>query len=476
MAYRYGERRQADMFPPTLEELVPGDSPVRVYNTFVDSMDIPSLGIKWEPGRVGNPAYDPKAMLKLLVYGYSYGIRSSRKLERACRDNVSFMWLVGGLTPDHKTISEFRRKNKDALKKVLSQCARVCIKVGLIDGNVLFVDGSKIRANASIAKSFSREKALKALDDIDMRVEKLLADCEAVDVEEEGMASFARVSAELADKEVLRAKIESALDEITREDRTSFNTTDPGCVRVHSRQGSHAGYNAQIVVDDKNGLIVSGDVVDKNNDLGQFTPQIQKAREVLEGPCEKAVADAGYADYEDLSNPGNDDIDIILPSQDQACKREIEKGPFDKDNFTYDEEDDCYICPEGHRLRYAGHDEKTKRKRYRAGAACLRCEHFGVCTTDRANGRNISRNDYEHVRKRLEKRYEEPDVKAVFRRRKMRAEHPFGHIKRNLGAGHFLMRGLDGVRAEWSLLATAFNLTRMINLLGVGPLLAALSG
>jgi len=475
MAYRYGNRRQADMFPPTLEQLVQQDAPVRVYNAFVDSMDIPSLGIKWEPDRVGNPAYDPKAMLKLLVYGYSYGIRSSRKLERACYDNVSFMWLVGGLTPDHKTISEFRRKNKGAVKKVLTQSARVCIKIGLIDGNVLFVDGSKIRANASIAKSWTRERAIKALVDIDGRVEKLLADCEAVDVEEEGRESFSRVRTELADKKVLRAKIESALEEMDREDRRYLNATDPDCVRVYSRQGSHAGYNAQIVVDDKNGLIVSGDVVDKNYDYGQFTPQIQRAQEVLESPCEKAVADAGYTDYQDLSSPENEDIDIIVPSQDQARKNEREKKPFDKDDFTYDDENDCYICPTGHRLNYTSHDGIKRRKRYRAGQVCLRCKNFGVCTIDKVNGRNISRSDYEHVRKRLEKRYEDPDVKTVFRRRKMRVEHPFGHIKRNLGAGHFLMRGLEGVRAEWSLLASAFNLTRMINLLGVGQILAALS-
>ena len=475
MAYRCGNRRQEMMFPSTFEELVHADAPVRVYDAFADRMDLVKLGIGWEPDSVGNPAYDPRAMLKLWVYGASYGIRSSRRLERACHDNVSFIWLVGGLTPDHKTISEFRRKNKDALKKVLKQSARVCLEVGLIDGNVLFVDGSKMRANASITKSWTREKALKALDQIDRRIEQLLLECEAADVEEEGMASFAHVSVELADKEVLRARISSVLEEINCGERSSLNTTDPDCARVHSRQGSHAGYNAQIVVDDKNGLIVSGDVVDKNNDLGQFTPQILKAREVLERPCETAVADAGYADYEDLSRPENEDIDIIVPSQDQARKHKIEKKPFDKDDFTYDDENDCYICPVGHRLEYAGHDGTKKRKRYRAGPLCRRCENFGVCTTDGANGRSISRNDYEQVRRKLEKRFEDPDVKAVFRRRKMRTEHPFGHIKRNLGAGHFLMRGLAGVRAEWSLLATAFNLTRIINILGVRRILAALS-
>ena len=192
---------------------------------------------------------------------------------------------MGGLTPDHKTISEFRRNNLSALKKVLAQCARLCVKLDLIEGNVLFVDGSRFRANASIRNSWTTEKGLRALQQIDKRIEKLLAECEAVDADEEGMSSVAHMREELANKEELKGRIRAALEEISREERSSYNTTDPDCVRIHSRQGSHAGYSAKIVVDDNNGLIVNSDVVAKNNDLGQFTSQILEAREVLERPC-----------------------------------------------------------------------------------------------------------------------------------------------------------------------------------------------
>ncbi len=476
MAYRYGDRCQGNLFPKTIEEFVAEDAPVRVYNLFVDAIGIEALGIKWDSNHVGNSAYDPRSMLKLLIYGYSYGIRSSRKLERACNDNVSFMWLMGGLMPDHKTISEFRRNNLAALKKVLGQCARLCVKLDLIEGNVLFVDGSRLRANASIGNSYTTEKGLKAIDDIDKRIEKLLADCEAADREEEGMKSLSHVREELADKKALRGRIEAALDEISRENRSSFNTTDPDCVRVHSRQGSYAGYNAQITVDDKNGLIVVGDVVDKNNDFGQFGSQILEAQKVIEIPCEKAVADAGYANYEDISRLEREGIDIIMPSQKQAQEHEKEEGPFAKSRFHYDEENDVYICPLGHRLRYISHEKKRKLRSYLGGTVCRSCAHFGTCTNNRVYGRKVVRSDYEKIRRRIEKRYEDPDAKEVFRRRKMRAEHPFGHIKRNLGVRHFLLRGLAGVRAEWSLLASAFNLTRMINILGVRSLIAGLSG
>jgi len=149
MAYRYGDRQQRTLFPQSVDEYIPADAPVRAYDVIVDSFDFDALGIEVNSHKVGCPQYDPIAMLKLLVYGYSYGVRSSRKLERETHYNLSFIWLAGGLKPDHKTIAEFRRKNKSAIKKVLKQCARLCIDLGLIEGNTLFVDGSKIRANAS---------------------------------------------------------------------------------------------------------------------------------------------------------------------------------------------------------------------------------------------------------------------------------------------------------------------------------------
>jgi transposase len=164
MAYRYGDREQFGLFPASIEDYVGKDDQVRVYDAFVERLDFRELGIDVDEHQVGNPEYDPKAMLKLLVYGYSYGLKGSRKLERECHHNLSFIWLMGGLKPDHKTIAEFRRRHKKALKQVLKQCVRLCIKLDLISGNVLFVDGRKIRANAGRGKTYDRayyEKKLK---------------------------------------------------------------------------------------------------------------------------------------------------------------------------------------------------------------------------------------------------------------------------------------------------------------------------
>jgi len=181
MAYRLGNRYQMELFPQSIEEYVEPDAPVRAYDTFVEALNINDLGITLDVNKVGNPEYDPKSMLKLLIYGCSYGFRSSRKLERAIHYDVSFMWLMGGLKPDHKTISEFRRKNKAILKAVLKQCARLCVKLDLIVGNTLFVDGTKIRGNASIKNSWTKEKCEKHLKTIDKRIEAILSGCDQVD-------------------------------------------------------------------------------------------------------------------------------------------------------------------------------------------------------------------------------------------------------------------------------------------------------
>jgi hypothetical protein len=210
-------------------------------------------------------------MLKLLVYGYSYGIRSSRKLERACHHNLSFIWLTSGLKPDHKTIAEFRRKNKEALAKILKQCARICIQLNLIEGNTLFLDGSKIRANASIKNTWDKKKAQRALKHIDKRIQDILTQCDTIDEAEEGTGSLVTMDKELKDQKMLKSKVKNILKELEEEKQKSLNTTDPECTRIKSLQGSHAGYNLQSTVDEKKGLWSSPDKTDSQlSDHGHF--------------------------------------------------------------------------------------------------------------------------------------------------------------------------------------------------------------
>jgi transposase len=475
MAYRYGDRYQMGLLPASIEDYVPKDSPVRAYDAFVDALDFGKLGIIIDPHQVGNPAYDPKAMLKLLVFGYSYGVRSSRKLEREANNNIAFIWLLGGLKPDFKAIAEFRRYNLEALKNVLRQCARLCIKLGLIEGNTLFVDGTKIRANASIKNTWTKERCEKRLEKIDERIGEILAECETADREEEGCSSLVSMGEELADEETLKAKVKSILEELKAEGKEAVNTTDPDCAKMRSIQGKHAAYNVQAVVDGKNGLIVSSDAVSENNDTRQFATQIEKAQETTEKQCVAACADAGYSCMEEIEKIDAKGIKAVVPSQRQALKDKSEK-PFDKSHFTYDLAKDCYICPEGKELKYNYTNTAKKCKVYRAGPVCRRCRYFGTCTTHKARGRGITRLLLGDLQEKIERQYEEPESQRIYSQRKERSELPFGHIKRNLHVDGFLLRGLAGVKAEASLFAVSFNMARMISILGVAGLVAALGG
>ncbi len=401
MAYRYGDRKQRTLFPQSIDEYIPQNAPVRAYDVFADSLNFDELGIQLEPHKVGCPQYDPKIMLKLLLYGYSYGVRSSRKLERETHYNLSFIWLTGGLKPDHKTIAEFRRNNKAAIRKVLRQCARLCIELGLIEGNTLFVDGSKIRANASINNSWSKDRCRKYLKNIDKRIRQILNECESADRSEKDNGSLIELGEELKTQVELKSKIKDILKTINEQDCPSKNTTDPDCVKVRSRQGSHAGYNAQSVVDAKHGLIVSSDVVNENNDIYQFAEQVNKANETLDKKCQTACADCGYANLDELEKVDKQGIKVVVPSQKQAARVKKEK-PFDKSNFKYDRENNCYICPAGKVLSYRRTEPEKRRYVYRIKrSTCDKCQHFGKCTTGKI-GRKLTRLIKEDLKEKLE--------------------------------------------------------------------------
>ena len=464
MAYREGNRFQMRLLPAAIEEYVGRNDPVRAYDAIVDAMDMGELGLVIDSNKVGNPAYDPRPMLKLLVYGYSYGWRSSRKLERACSHNLSFIWIMGGLKPDHKTISNFRKNNKAAVRRVLRQSARICIGMGLIEGNCLFTDSTKVRGAASINQTKTKEKWERKLEEVDKRIEELLAECDEIDERETG--SLVKVEEELEDKRKLGRKIKKLLGQMDREGLGKMNGTDTDCVNFKGRQGSHAGYSGHITVDEKNGLIVSADVVNESNDSNQFSNQVEQAVENLGEPCVTAVADAGYANVENIKETTEKGIDVIVPSQRQSLHTP-DDNPFGKGKFQYDSENNQYICPEGNRLRYSHYSKEKGHHLYRIEkpSLCRGCPHFGVCT-DSERGRALIRLRGEELREELETRYASEAGQAIYKKRKEKAELPFGHIKRNLGGTAFLVRGLAGVNAEFAILASCFNIARMITLAG----------
>ena len=480
MAFKFGNNREQETFlPPVIDDYVGPNDPVRVYDAFIEALDFQELGISLIP-KAGAERYEPRRMLKLLVYGPSYGDRSSRMLERACRHNLSYIWLMNGLQPDYRTIIRFRSEYKDAIKKVLKQCVRMCVKMDLIEGNTLFLDGSKFRANASIQHTLSREDIEKELVKVEEHIDELMADAERLDQSEDGLPSMVEAQNQITDRQQLADCMKDYVARIKSENCPSINRVDPDSVVSKSRQGTHAVHNVQCVTDDKHGLIVHAEAVGEPNDNGQLVPQLKQAAENVGRLPEAVGTDAGYF------NPGetkdiDENITVVMPSPQQANDdKKPDKtppGPFDKSHFQYDKERDIYICPEGKALRHQGIDsERPHRHIYQANAnECNRCPHHGVCTIGHS-GRKVIRSDYEDIIRRQESVYASERGQAIYKRRKQRAEHPFGHWKRNLRAGQFLLRGREKVNAEVSVLATCFNLARMITIVGAAGLIAEFRG
>jgi transposase len=472
MAFRYGNRSQISFLPDSIEKYVSEDDVVRVYDTFIDCIDIKELGLKTNERSVGNSSYDPITMLKILVYAYSYGWRSSRKIERALRHNLSFIWLAGGLRPDFKTISEFRRNNLKSLKNILVQSARLAMKLDLIHGNILFVDGSKFRANAGNKQTKSLATWEAYEKHISKRIDELLEEINLLDETEPG--GLVVINKELKSKKRLQTKINTLLEEFKDEEK--INGTDTDCKIMQSRQGAHAGYNVQATTDEAHGLIVSLEGNNSSNDLNQLTIQVKNAENNLRKTCDTVCADAGYSSIEDQITLIENDKTLVVPTQKQAVK-EKKENPFDKDYFNYVENEDIYVCPEGKKLHRTTKKVGAKKIEYRIKNKydCLNCDNYGKCTISRS-GRKVVRSRYESTKEEISEFYESEEGQKIYKKRKMRVELQFGHLKRNLGAGAFLLRGVEAINTELGLLGTSFNLARMITLLGgVRPIISRLT-
>ncbi len=468
MAYKIGDRMQETFLPDSIDKYVREADPVRVYDAFVDALDFAQLGIPITPFKAGADTYYPKQMVKLIVYGYSYGLRSSRKLERACQHNLSFIWLMGGLTPAYRTIARFRDQHKVAIKQILKQSVRMCIKLDLVDGNTLFIDGSVFKANASLSKTWDHERCEKALKKINEHIDELVDDIQRLDRDEQDQGPVVEVKEQLCDQQQRKQKVEAIVAELNQRQsecskgRTaSYNTTDPESVKIHKSHKTSQGYSVQLAVDNKYGLIVHCESTDAHTDAGQLNPRIEQATQTLEHLPQTVCSDTGYYSLKELAKV-DPAITVVVPSQKQILKERYgqEPGPFDKENFRYDAGHDQYVCPADKRLHHVGTQPEKQCEVYRARTAdCLACANRQGCCRSSRRGRTIKRNFHESLKEQLQETYDSPDGQEIYSLRKQKAELPFGHWKRNLSAERFLLKGKAGTNAEASLLSIAFNLS-----------------
>jgi transposase len=467
-------RDQQLMFPPVIDDYITSDNPVRFIDAFVEGLRLHDLGFeRSSPAETGRPAYNPKDLIRLYVYGYLNCHRSSRKLERETQRNVELMWLMRKLRPDFKTIADFRRDNAEAIRHVCRAFSVLCRQMDLFGRELVAIDGSKFRAVNSKNRNFTRKHLENHIKEIDRKIEDYFRELDEADEEEAG--THAPTADELRKKiEELKkngVKFTALLGELDRTGETQVSLTDTDSRSMKTRAGTEVCYNVQTAVDAKHKLIVANDVTNEGVDATQLAPMARQAQAILRADQLSVVADQGYASTNGVRECLEDGITPYVPKPVTSANGPL--GLFTKDDFQYDAENDCYICPADQRLTFRFEtEEKGRQVRYYETSACGTCPLKPECTRNKRN-RRISRHADDHVLEQMRQRI--ATRPGLMRQRKAIVEHPFGTIKRTMAQGYFLTRGLRNVRAEFSLSVLAYNMKRVFNIVGVPRMIAALA-
>ena len=469
------DRQQTTLLPECLDDWVDESNPVRAVDVFVDALDLRDLGFDGvDPAATGRPAYHPSPMLKLYIYGYLNRVQSSRRLEREAGRNLEVMWLTGRFVPDHKTIADFRKDNGPAIKKVCAQFVALCRTMGLLANASVAIDGSKFKAVNSRDNNFTQAKMQRRLEQVEESVARYLSQLDTADRQEPSDALAARTT-RLKEKlaklqeEMQRLKAIEKQMLATPDQQISFTDPDSRSMATSGRGSGVVGYNVQAAVDTTHHLIVAHEVTNVGTDKSQLANVASQAKEALEADKLEAVADRGYFKGEEILACEEAGITVTLPKPQTSGAKA--NGRFGKQDFVYLPAEDIYRCPAGEKLRYyfTAEENGQKLRRYWTNA-CRTCPIKAQCTT--GEQRRITRWEHEHVLEAVQTRLDKnPDAMRV---RRSTVEHPFGTLKMRMGATHFLMKTLPKVATEMALHVLGYNFTRVLNIVGIQPLLAAI--
>jgi transposase len=469
------DRGQNTLFPECLQDWIGEDNPVRVIDVFVYELDLGELGFSGvSPEVTGRPSYHPSVLLKLYIYGYLNRVQSSRRLEREAGRNVEVMWLVGRLAPDHKTIADFRKDNGAAIRKVCARFVELCRTMGLLTQASVAIDGSKFKAVNNRDKNFTRAKMERRMAQIEESVARYLQQLDSADRQEPSEALKTKTSRlkekiEKLKEQMRRLEILKVAMLATPDQQISLTDPDARSMATSGRGSGVVGYNVQVAVDTTHHLIVTHEVTNVGSDRSQLSPVAKEAKATLDVENLDVVADRGYFNGEEILACENAGITVTLPKP--MTSNSKAEGRFGKQDFRYVAAEDVYVCPAGQRLVYSftTEDKGMVLRRY-ATNACQSCAIKQSCTTGKQ--RLISRWEHEHVLEAVQRRLDEHPEKMRVRRETV--EHPFGTIKARMGATHFLMKTLPRVATEMALHVLAYNLTRVMNIIGIQPLMAAM--
>ena len=464
-------RTQATLLPELLDDYIAESNPVRVIDVFVDELHLHSLGFKTEPEDTGRPAYHPATMLKIYIYGYLNRVQSSRRLEREAQRNVELMWLTGRLSPDFKTIADFRKNNGKAIQKVCREFVLICRKLELFTDAFVAIDGSKFKAVNNRDRNFSKSKLKRRLEIIDESITRYLGQLESADRQDNKNAED--ISERLHDK---IAKLKQEIKQLKKIEKKMLNTpdqqislTDPDARSMSCRGTGVVGYNVQTAVDTKHHIIVTHEVTNVGNDRSALNHMATSAKNVIGKDTLEVVADRGYYSGIEILKCEDAEIKTYIPKSQTSGN--IKKGLFSKRDFKWIAKDNEYECPAGERMiwRFSTQEDGKILSKYWS-SNCPTCRMKEQCTTSRF--RRITRWEHEDVLDKVQDRLDrEPERMRV---RRETAEHPFGTIKSWMGSTHFQMKTLKHVSTEMSLHVLAYNLKRVMAIVGIGPLMEAI--
>ena len=476
MAYKTPRnRKEVMLLPPSLSDYIASDNPVLAIDAYVESLDLEALGfIKPklpDAAQSGQPAFHPRELLKLYIYGYLNQVRSSRRLEREASRNLELMWLMGELKPSYKTIADFRKHFANGLKQVNKDFMLLCKSLSLFGGEVVAIDGSFFKANAS-KQSIKLEKQL--VSEL-ARIEARIDEYHTVLAQNDQAENKADVGSLHKDPDIQekltkliekKAEHDAMLASLKDSGEKQFSKTDPDARRLNKNTGSIAGYNIQSVVDEKHKLIAYSEVGNKN-DLGQLADLADKAKTELEVEKLKVLTDMGYYKQSDLQHCEESGIDAYVPIPDKN-KVIAEQGRSTRIDFHFNIENDNYTCPSGKVLVHQSKSTKNGVLRHIYGSKASICKDCPLkvnCLPKNSKIRKIYRTQFEStVDRHRQKMNDYPDV---MKKRSSLVEHPFGTIKTRAGHHHFLVRGFAKVSGEWGLMALCYNFTRVLNIIGM---------
>jgi len=464
MKYIQGsDRKQTTIFPISMDMAIDEDNEVRIIDFFVDCLDIQQMGFSVDYGENGRPAYHPKDLLKLYLYGYMNSIRSSRKLEKETNRNIEVMWLIKGLSPDHNTISNFRRDNPKAIKKVFRSTVQLSKNFDLIGGKLIAGDGSKFRAQNSKKNNYNQKKIDRHIKYID---EKLQAYSEALS-EADG-DSAKQIEEKISKHKQHKQKYQSLESQLKESGEKQISTSDPDSRQLIIRGViTEVCYNVQSTVDAENKLLIDYEVTNQN-DKKAMTSMVENAIEIVGNNEFDAVFDKGYHTAEQLHNCHELGIETHVAIPSPASNAPNKK--YNVSEFVYNYQDDTYCCPAGEILKSNGNwyqKNSYRVKQYKTNK-CKGCQLRDQCTRSKSQ-RLIERHEFAAaLQKNREALLNNPEI---YKQRQAIVEHPFGTMKRQWGFDHIMTKKTkERASSDVGLIFTAYNLRRLISIIGISNL------